>query len=164
MKALLIVLIIFNCYSGEMHPMHVSVTEIDYDEKEHELEIMMRIFVDDLERAIQNENEKPELDIVNASESDKRTIIKTYLEKHFSLSLDHKLQTTKYLGQEIEGEAMICYIQVPGVKKWKTIEVTNSSLMHLYDDQSNLVHVTLGEKVKSMRLTSDNQKGKFTFE
>ena len=32
-----------------LHPIHVSVTEIEYDEKDRALEIMMRVFVDDLE-------------------------------------------------------------------------------------------------------------------
>jgi len=36
-------------FAAWLHPMHVSVTEIEMDEKEKRLEIMMRVFVDDLE-------------------------------------------------------------------------------------------------------------------
>ena len=31
------------------HPLHVSVTEIEMDDKDKRLEIMMRVFMDDLE-------------------------------------------------------------------------------------------------------------------
>jgi hypothetical protein len=30
-----------------VHPIHVSVTEIEFDEKAKSLEIMMRVFIDD---------------------------------------------------------------------------------------------------------------------
>lgn len=164
MKTLLVILLLFDTSFIAVHPMHVSVTEIEFDEKEHELEIMMRIFVDDLENAIREETNHQSLDLAKATEPEKRSIVGNYLEKHFTVSLDGKAQTLKYLGQEIEGEAMICYIQAPNVKKWKTIEVSNSILMNIFDDQSNLVHVTVVEKVKSMRLTTDNYKAKFSFE
>ena len=46
------------------HPMHVSVTEIEMDEKEKRLEIMMRVFIDDLEVTLRQNFKQPELDVL----------------------------------------------------------------------------------------------------
>jgi hypothetical protein len=143
------------------HPIHVSITEITLDEKERELEIIARIFVDDLETSIRKANDQPELKLLGSSTDQ---LVWKYLESRFRISLDGRMQKVKYLGHEIEGDAILCYIQVSNVKKWKEIEVMNSMITELYDDQSNLVHVTVSGKVKSLRLMRDNPSGKLTFD
>jgi hypothetical protein len=69
-----------------------------------------------------------------------------------------------YLGHEREGEAFIFYIEVSKVKRWKTIQILNSIITETHDDQSNLVHVTVNEKVRSLRLTRDTPVDKLTFD
>lgn len=147
------------------HPIHVSVTEITFDEKERELEIIARIFIDDLETSIQQAKQQSELKLLEPGGGvTTDQLVKEYLGPRFKISLDGQPQKVKYLGHEREGEAMLCYIQVSNVKKWKTIEVLNSVITELYDDQSNLVHVTVNDEVKSLRLMRDNPSGKITFQ
>jgi hypothetical protein len=148
-----------------LHPIHVTVTEIEFDEKEKELEIMMRVFIDDLEQTLRNDLRQPELDILapkNGITTDQ--IVSKYLQDHFKIQLDGKPQTTKYLGHELEGDAFIFYIEVSNVKKWKTIRVKNNIMTETHDDQSNLVHVTVKENIKSLRLTRDTPEDNLTFD
>lgn len=148
-----------------LHPLHVSVTEIEYDNRDRQLEIMVRIFIDDLELSIRNKRNLPDLDILNPGTGlNTDQLVSEYLSEHFKISLDGKPQKTVYLGHEPESQAMICYIEVTNVKKWKQIEVMNNVIMETYDDQSNLVHVTFQDTVKSLRLMKDNPSGKLTFE
>lgn len=163
-RILILVLLITAYFVADAHPMHVSVTEIEYDEKEKELEITMRVFVEDLEKSIQTENNNPDLDLMKPAASTTKALVDAYLKKNVSIVLDGKLQTAKFLGQELDGDALICYIQVPVGKKWKTIDVRNSCLMNIYNDQSNLVHVRVRDDIKSMRLTPDNPSGKLSFD
>jgi hypothetical protein len=147
------------------HPIHVSVTEISYDEKDKELEIISRIFIDDLESAIRQAQHKPELNLLApGSDTSIDKLVSEYLQSRFTIKLDGKEQKVVYLGHEIENEAILCYIQVPNVKKWRTIEVVNTVITELYDDQSNLVHVTVRKKVRSLRLMQNNPSGKLTFD
>ncbi|NJM24568.1 MAG: hypothetical protein HC859_02615 [Bacteroidia bacterium] len=151
-------------FSILVHPLHVTVTEIEYVQEKRQLQVMSRIFLDDMETTLRNELKQPKLDILNPGDgqtTDK--LMEAYLKAHLKISVDGKTQTTTYLGHEIEGLAMICYIEVDKVRKWKQIEVTNSTIMDTYDDQSNLVHVSINEEIKSLRLTSDNRTGKLTF-
>lgn len=147
-----------------LHPIHVSVTEIEFDEKDKALEIMMRVFIDDLELSLQNSLRQPELDILNPKNSvTTDALVKEYLNKHFKITLDGKLQKTNYLGHERESEAFIFYIEVTNVKKWETIYIQNDIMIATHDDQSNLVHVYVQDNVKSLRLTKNTPTDKLTF-
>lgn len=146
-----------------VHPLHVSVTDMVYDEKERELEIIIRIFTDDLETAIRTQRNNPDLDLLAPANSTTDELVKDYVLQRFSVSLDGKKQVLKFLGTQVEDDALLCYIQVHPVKKWKTMEVLNSIITEIYDDQSNLVHVTVGERVRSLRLIKNSPLGTLTF-
>lgn len=148
-----------------LHPIHVSVTEIEFDEKDKALEIMMRVFIDDYELAIRKHLNQPELDIQNPANGQTTDQMTTdYLKKHFKITLDGKPVSTNYIGHEKEGDAFIFYIEVSGVKKFKTIQIQNDIMTELHDDQSNLVHVTVRDVIKSLRLTQNTPSDKLTFE
>lgn len=146
-----------------MHPVHISVTEIDYSEKDKALQITSRIFIDDLELAIQKELNQPELDMMTPKISTTDKLVATYLNKHFRIKLDGKLQKLNYLGHEVEDAALICYIEIESVKKVKSMEAFNDVIMAIHSDQSNLVHVTYKSPVKSTRLTGEKPSEVFMF-
>jgi hypothetical protein len=146
------------------HPIHLSITEIDHNEKSKALQITMRIFIDDLETAIRNKLNDEELDLLepgNGRTTDE--LVKAYLAEVVRIKVDKKASKINYLGHEIEGPAMICYVEIENIKKFTTIEVTNKVIHDTYDDQSNLVNVNYKGKVKSLRLTSDEPTGTVTF-
>lgn len=148
-----------------LHPLHVSVTEIEYNEKAKALQIISRIFIDDLETSIRKKTGIDELDILNPKDGLKtEELVGNYLKDHFQIKLDGKEQKTNFLGYEVEDFALICYIEIENVKGFKSIQVTNTVITEMYDDQSNLVHVTYKGPIKSMRLMRDKPSDTFTFE
>jgi hypothetical protein len=159
MTSLLIALIL------HLHPIHVSIAEIEHNEDAKALQITLRIFIDDLELSIRNKAKAPEMDLLNPGGS-KTTDqwVEEYLRDVLKLKVDKRPVLTNYLGHEIEGPAMICYIEVENIKKFKTIEVTNKAILETHDDQSNLVNVNYKDKVKSLRLTNDKPTDRVTFD
>lgn len=148
-----------------LHPLHVSVTEIKFDPKDRELEITVRIFLDDLEEAIRQDRKLPSLDITNPGTGlTTDQLVSTYLSTRLTTKVDNKTAAIKYLGHEIDGDAIVVYAYAPGVKKLKSIEVYHSTITEVYEDQSNLVHITLGEKTRSLRLMRDTTSGSIVFE
>ena len=148
-----------------LHPLHVSVTEIKFDPKDKELEITVRIFLDDLEEAIRQDRKLPSLDITNPGTGlTTDQLVSTYLSTRLTTKVDNKTAVIKYLGHEIDGDAIVVYAYAPGVKKLKSIEVYHSTITEVYEDQSNLVHITLGEKTRSLRLMRDTTSGSIVFE
>lgn len=146
------------------HPIHLSITEIDHNEKSRALQITTRIFIDDLELSIRSKINEEELDILDPGKGRKTDdLVKAYLAEMIRIKVDKKAVKFNYLGHEIEGPAMICYVEIENVKKFSTIEVTNKVILETHDDQSNLVNVNYKGKVKSLRLTNDEPTGAVTF-
>src|SRR6267142_2020075 len=138
------------------HPVHVSVSEINYSEKDKALQITSRIFIDDLELSIRKQRKEPEMDLLapqNGLTTD--LLVSEYLKGHFKIKLDGNPQKMKLLGHEVEDVAIVCYIEAENVKKVKTMEVFNDMITETFEDQSNLVHVTVRGPVKSVRLMRD---------
>lgn len=162
---LLAILVGFLHVLAGLHPIHVSVTEIEFDRQDRALEIMMRVFMDDFELTLRNTLNQPELDILNpGSGVTIDALAEPYLAEHFRVALDRKPQKTRYLGHERDGDVFIFYIEVPDVKDWKTISIHNDIIMGTYDDQSNLVHVYVDDRVKSLRLTRHTPADVLTFD
>jgi hypothetical protein len=148
-----------------LHPVHLSVSEINYSEKDKSLQITSRIFLDDLELSIRNQLKQPDLDLLEPGPGlTSEKLISDYVIKRFSVKLDGKVQKLNFLGFEREDPAVICYIEIENVKKFKTIEVKNEVIMETHDDQSNLIHVTYKGPVKSLRLIRDKSADVLTFE
>ncbi len=148
-----------------LHPIHLSVSEINYSEKDKALQITSRIFIDDLETSVRKKTNQPELDILkpNAGQTTDQ-LVSAYINDHFKIKLDGKPQKLNYLGHEIEDAAIICYIEIEKVKKFKILEVLNDIIQETHEDQSNLVHVSYQGPVKSLRLTRDKPVDILTFE
>lgn len=151
-------------FFAAVHPLHISVTDITLDEKERELEIMVRVFADDLEQAIRTEKQNKNLSFVSAGSADIDKLAWEYMKPRFKLSIDGELLAVNYLGHEKDEDVFVFYIQVQPAKKFETISVTNTIITEFYEDQSNLVNVTLGENTKSLRLMRNNPSGKLSFE
>lgn len=163
MKIFLVILI--SILSEFVHPLHVSVTEIEMDEKDRALEITMRVFIDDVEQTLRKKQNQPSLDVLNIKNGlTLDQMMSMYLQDHFKVSLDNKPQKIKYLGHEVEDETFIFYNEVSAVKKWKAIQIQNDIIMETHNDQSNLVHVKVKDNIKSMRLTNENPTDKLIFE
>ena len=148
-----------------LHPIHLSVTEINYSEKDKALQITSRLFIDDLELSIRAQRKEPELDIMEPKNGlTTQQLVINYLTEHFKVKLDGKLCKLAFLGVEKEDLSLICYIEIANVKKIKTLEVFHDSIMATHEDQSNLVHVTFKSPVKSARLTYNQPSEIFVFD
>ena len=151
--------------SGLLHPVHVSVTEINHSEKDKALQIVSRIFIDDLELSVQRDLKDDNLDIINpAGGNTTDQLVSRYLLKHMKIKVDGKPQYLKYLGHEVDGLVLVCYMEIPNIKKLKTVEPMNDVIMEIHPDQSNLVHVTYQGKIKSLRLVRDKSADVLNFE
>lgn len=152
-------------FSFSLHPIHVSICEIEYDQTNKAMEITLRIFLDDLEKELRLMKNQPEMDITDLkADLDLDVILKEYLSKHFQINVNEKIDDYNFLGHEIEGDAVFCYMEVSKVKKLKSVQVFNSALTDLYEDQTNLVHIEVNEKIKSLKLTRLEKQGKIVYQ
>lgn len=146
------------------HPLYVSVTEIEHDTESKALEVTMRIFIDDLELSIRNKTRNASLDITKPGEGfNTDDLVREYINDHFKIKVNGKVVEYEYLGHEIELPVIYVYAQASNIKKVKDISIFNNMIMDTYDTQTNLVHVEVANKTKSLKLNSDMKEGSLTF-
>lgn len=145
------------------HPFYVSVTEVNHNAKNKSLEISSKIFFDDLENGIENENHV-RFDIVKPVDKAKvNALIANYIKKHLQIKIDGKLLTMNYLGYEIQEDAAWCYFEIPKVVKVSNIEINNNILYKLHSEQINMLNVTVNGKRQSTKLDAPSSKASFRF-
>ncbi len=145
------------------HPFYVSVTEVNHNAKTNTLEISTKIFFDDLEVAVEKES-NVKFDILKPN--DKKTVdalLASYLNKHLKISVNNKSVGLKYLGFEIQEEAVWCYLEVPKVGGIKQISIMNDVLFAVHKEQINMLHVTVNTKRQSTKLDAPDSNASFTF-
>ncbi|GAC1423208.1 MAG: hypothetical protein NVS9B7_25820 [Flavisolibacter sp.] len=145
------------------HPFYISVTEINHNPKEKTLELSCKMFADDFEKVI-NRNYKLQLDI--GSPKNKTTydpLISAYFSTHLRMSADGKILKINYVGFEKEKESVYCYFQVGNLPYLKNLEITNSILHDLNENQINIIHVMVLGKRQSTKLDYPAKNARFSF-
>ncbi len=153
---------VFSPAIKENHPFHISTTEINHNAKDKSLEISCRVFTDDFEACLSKlYHTKADLSSVNMKAT-MDTLVKKYLSSHLQIKADGKATQAKYLGFEKQDEAIYAYFEADNIPAVKKIEVTDSILYDLYDDQISIIHVIVGGNRKSTKL--DYPKSEATVE
>ena len=138
--------------ASDVHPLHVSVTEINHNASDKTLEVTCKMFTDDFEKVLV-QNYKTKVDLINPPDRpaiDK--LISDFVQKHLLIKLDNKSVQLSYLGFEREAEAVYSYFQVENVAVIKKLEASNSILHEMFTDQINMMHIMVGGKRKSFKL------------
>ena len=138
------------------HLLHVSTTEISFNAKERSLEISCKIFTDDFEDAlaklykVKTDLNKPSMH--KAMDE----LIKKYLSTHLQYVVNGKTMVATYIGFEIDMEATNIYLEITEVTALQTLNLNNTILYDLFDDQMNILHVEKMDVRKSVRTNYPN--------
>ena len=146
-----------------VHPFYVSVTEINHNSTDKNLEISCKIFTDDFESSLTKVYQS-KVDLVNPNNKGKADkMIDDYISKHLQLKLDGKPVKFEFVGFEREEESVWSYFQVQNSEPPKKIEIINNLLYESFDTQINIIHVSVGGNRKSTRLVFPVTGAKFEF-
>ncbi|MBC8155090.1 MAG: hypothetical protein H7Z72_19545 [Bacteroidetes bacterium] len=130
-----------------LHDFHTSLTQMQFNPKEKGFEISVRLFTDDLEKALSRETGQK---IQITSKPDTDPVIEKYIRKHLSLTDARKQRRPfTYIGHEAEGDANWVYLEMPVDGALKSAEMQQDVLMDLFDDQVNLVNVQVNSQRKT---------------
>ena len=138
------------------HPFHVSVIEIN-------LEISCKIFTDDFEKIL-TQNYKTKVDLINPpNKAAMDSLVKKYILSHLSIQINGRPVALSYVGFENDKEAAYGYFEVNNTISVTKIDITNSLMYDQFDDQVNIMHVIVGGKRKSNKLTYPDKSISFSF-
>jgi hypothetical protein len=146
------------------HPLYITVTEINYNAEDKNLEISCKIFTDDFENALTGIHHS-KIDL--SAPKDKAVADKhvyDYIKSNLQIKLDGKPVNLEFVGFEKETDAVWSYLQVSNTTKApKTVDIYNTLLYDAYDKEINLMHVSVGGTRKSSRLNYPDKEAKFQF-
>ena len=144
-----------------VHKFYVSVTNVNYAEKEDALQITTRIFIDDFEAVLLER-----YDIQTKLATDKESpIADEYIEKYLRTKLvfrlNNEVRAFDFLGKRYDNDVMICYLELNKVEypMLKNLEIQNEILTDLFEEQQNVVHLKIKDKKKSFVLIKESNKG-----
>ena len=138
------------------HQQKTAVTRLLFNSNTGSLEIMHRLFLHDAEHAA-NVVFGAKQDIIQSADS--RALFGSYVVNRFAVAFDDNASLQElapiYLGEEIDGQYLWVYQEVPDfatrhIGEALQLRVINSVLRDVWPDQSNLVNVERGGKIESI--------------
>jgi len=132
----------------DLHDIHVSKCEIQWNEAASTLEVATQIYLDDLQTVL-TKHGAAQLNLCTERESkDADQYLKEYLAKKLEISADGVVLSPHFVGKEPSEDqlAVWCYIELKIPPQFTQIKIRYDLLMDLYDDQKNIVSLKIRGK------------------
>lgn len=163
-KFVLFLFLIFPYTSNEsVHKYYLSVTDVQFNEESGTLQMITKVFYDDLEDAL---NERYEQNLVIDSASPQEPIdlyIKKYINQKLAIGVNGRDVELTVIGKEYEDDYVVIYIESEPVSKIEHLSFENKLLMDAYESQQNMIHFDVYTQKKSFVLNKGNTKAVLNF-
>ncbi len=154
----IVALIVFSISAVSFHPFHLSVTEVKYNNQSHTVELSCRMFVNDLE-SILKKNYGVAYDLYKQHEdTEVHNTLSKYIQKNVAVQIANKNIPFTLLGSEREDDALWIYLESAVVPMPQQVEIKNTLLFDLFNDQTNIIHFELNGQKKSHKLVNPEEK------
>ena len=154
-KKTALLLFIIPLLSFFTHKYYLSLTQINYKSETKSIQIIINVFMDDIEVALNNDN-NIDLQLTTKKELKNNDIyFEKYLQEKLFLKVDGIAKNFNYIGKEYEDDLVFFYLEIENIDKINSIEVINNILTTHFPKQQNLIKSKLGDKYKSVLLTKD---------
>lgn len=140
------------------HDIHLSKTTINYSHEKREIQIVTKLFIDDIERALLADG-YTDLKLCTNQESPKSDLaLAEYVKKHIFIN-DYTIEDYVFLGKEPSNDftAVWIYYKIEDVSSPQALDVKADFLYELFDDQKSIVSITVDnvQKAHSIRSPHD---------
>ena len=161
-KAFLLFLIV-PLLSFSTHKYYLSLTQIEYKSEARSLQIIVNVFMDDIEIAL-NEKYQINLQLTSKEELKNNNIyFHTYLKEKLHLKINDISREFNYLGKEYDGDLVYFYLEIENINDINTLEVVNTLLISNFPKQENLLKTKIHNKHQSLLLTAKKTIGLLKF-
>lgn len=162
-KTILVLLIVPILSSSVSHKFYVSTTNVEYVKEKETVQIITKIFVEDLEQVLQERySPKIVLDPIKETEADVN-YLKKYVQQKLKISINQKPVELNYIGKEYDIDIVNMYFEIENISELKSIEIENKILFDKFPEQQNIVHLIAPEANKNLILDKDHPNGLLNF-
>lgn len=162
-KYLLLLVIFPLLLSVNSHKFYVSVTEVEFVRPQKTVQIISRIFIDDLENALR-EHYLSTITFDSKNESQEvNTYLERYLQERMAIRINGKLASFKFIGKEYDNDILFCYLEITNIPNIDSFEIINKILFESFEDQQNIIKLNINKQQKSFVLVNENTKAILNF-
>ena len=136
-----------------LHKFYVSLTELRFNPDSSRLEVSMRIFPDDLDRALYEKYGTATQLATSMEPAEADSLVSKYLRHHLRVEVNGAPVSFTYLGKEPEANALWCYLESDPVTSPLSMKIRNTILMDEFEDQVNIIQAYSGDWNKGLLLT-----------
>ena len=162
-KNILLLIISPLLIAATAHKYYLSVTDLAYNEEAKSIQIITRLFYDDLEAVIQERYDTAVIVDATSNQEELDTYLKKYFKKKLLIKVNGTQREVSFIGKEYEDDYVVCYLEINEVDSIESFEIESTVLMDLFPEQKNMVHTDIAGRKKSFLLTSANAKGLLNF-
>lgn len=145
------------------HKFYMSVTQIEYVEHQQAVQIISRVFIDDIEDVLE-ERYDTELFLNTKKENSEFTrLLERYVRKKLNIKINGEKKEYVFVGKEFEEDMLVFYLEIEEITKLDFITVENLILLDLFEEQQNIVHVKKGSSRQSLLLNEGESFGMLNF-
>ena len=128
--------------AAALHDYHMSNIDIEYNAETQALEIIAKIFIDDLEDGIAASGVEEKLYLCTDREVETGDDqVYAYLQDKMKINVNGADVSFNFIGKETSEDlvAMYCYLEVEQVLSVNEISVSMDLLMEVFEDQVNVI-------------------------
>ncbi len=128
----------------DIHPVHLTVTELYTEKKSGNVDLSTTLFMDDFAKAIHYSNYEKQ---IQEGKVKPEALMERYLQAKLRLRINNKEVSFTVRRTENNMDAVTCYLTLkPNIKEVHQLYIENKLLIELFDDQRNMVQVQLEDK------------------
>jgi hypothetical protein len=141
----------------EIHKFYMAIFQVNYAPEKKMLQITSRIFMDDLNLALEKKyGKKTNLGLEKETVED-LNLLKKYFNENLIIKVNGQTKPVVFMSKDVEGDVLICYCRVTEVVKLQTAEINNTLLTHWNSEQQNILHFNAFGEKKSFLFTASNK-------
>jgi len=163
MKKYFFLLLLLPMFAFQTHKYYLSLTKVAYIKESKSVQVTARIFIDDLEAALDKKYNKS-FELATKEElEDTDTFINKYVSSLLKITINNKLIPFKYLGKKYETDVIYIFVEIENIDAIKSIEIQNRILLDEFSEQQNIIKLNINDKKKSFILNNDSDKDLLKF-
>lgn len=137
------IFIIIQIHCLALHPIHVSVTNIDFNKTDKAFDISIKLYLDDFQNTIlKNKNVSLNLGKIDELKNANDYICE-YIKSNFSITLNNNNRISNknltFNKRKIDDGSLWLYFTFKLSKKIESLEIYNNILNDYYPDMTNLI-------------------------
>ena len=152
-SALTMLLLCVGAAPASAHQKKEALTEILFNTRTGNLEVMHRFLIHDAEHAVRQLVDS-DADLIASEQA--REAFAQYAVEHFALlGDDGEILQLQYVGQEMDSAFLWVYQEMPLPEKMSSLGVIHNALREIWPEQNNLVNVERNGNVQSLNFNGN---------